>query len=185
MDGDYVKVNEDGTFEIYSHMEPLTEAAAMDAKEKKAALKQLKKAVKATFKETKSKLRIAIFVSWIGEMSFVNGSSNSVAVSFTKKGRQAVMLALSGAAGAGLGAASLVVPAAALAAPVVATGLAVKAVAKDEKDTHDFITEHKSELTKNIKEMVIILYGKIKGKKYIIKECLIKIYQLVYPLNII
>ena len=152
-DTDHIQVNEDGTFQIYSKVEALDEAASETTKAKKKALKQIKAAMKETFKDTKSKLKISSF-SFIGEIPFVNGSTNTVAIAFTKKGRHALMLALAAGGGAALGAASVVVPPAMIAAPVLGAGIAMNAESKNEKDVYDFIQEHRGDIQKALDKNV-------------------------------
>lgn len=152
-DTDHIQVNEDGTFQIYSKIEALDEAASETTKAKKQALKQIKAAMKEVFKDTKSKLRISSF-SFIGEIAFVNGKSHTVAIPFTKKGRHALMLALSTGGGAVLAPAAMVVPPVALAAPALGVGLAQAAEYKDEKDVYDFIQNHRGDIQKALDKNV-------------------------------
>lgn len=157
IDTDHVMVNENGTLSVYNES-IVYEFADETEKKKKKVLSQIKKAMKKVFEDNSFDFRESNLGSFIGKTAYINGSSNRVAISYTKKGRHELMFAISGAEGAAIGLASVVIPPVQLVAPAASVLIgfynATKAEAKNEKELTKFFSTHKNEIQKSLNDNV-------------------------------
>jgi hypothetical protein len=173
VDTDHVIVYENGTIAPYGgNNDAIFEAKIYDSDAKKKAVKQIQTAMRRVFKESGSSLKVDYSFSMTGKNAFIKGSSDTLAMPFTKKGRRLVTLALASIKGARVGLASIVHPWT-LSAAATKEGIKLgrEELSKNEKDLAIFLKSNIQKCTKECNDTLTdftVSLKQVKGSPVIL-----------------